>query len=79
MRVNRCVDLMENKMAKTASGITMQKLSKNIVTSTVKKNEDKKVQRILSDSSSDKSDKPSLHTLKPHKFQRQVDKRVRGL
>ena len=56
-----------------------QKLSKNLVTSTVKKNKVKKTLPILSDLSSDKSEVPSISFLKSSKLQKQVDRRVRKL
>ena len=57
-RVNRRLDQVEDRMAGPATGT--QKLSKNIVTSAVKKDKVKKVLPVVSDSSSDESEVPSV-------------------
>ena len=62
-RVNRRLDQGEDRMAGPTTGTT-QKLSKNIVTSTVMKDKVKKTLPVLSDSSSDESEVPSLCVLK---------------
>ena len=62
-RVNRCLDQVEDRMAEADVGRT-QKLSKNLVTSTVKKDKVKKTLPIVSDSSSDQSEVPSISLLK---------------
>ena len=74
-RVNRRLDQVEDRMAEADVGKT-QKLSKNLVTSTVKKD---KTLPIVSDSSSDESEVPSISLLKSSKLQRRVDKRVREI
>ena len=59
---------------------TKTKLSTDFVTSSVKKcRKTPKYVESLSESSSDDSDTPSLETLRSHKMQRQVDKRIRAL
>ena len=76
--VNRRLDQVEDRMAEADAGRT-QKLSKNLVTSTVKKDKVKKTLPIVSDSSSDESEVPSISLLKSSKLQRHVTKRVREL
>ena len=77
-RVNRLLDQVEDTMAEADVGKT-QKLSKNLVTSTAKKDKVRKTFPIVSDSSSDESEVPSISLLKSSKLQRRVDKRVREL
>ena len=56
-----------------------QKLSRNFVTSSVKKTKVKKPLPVLTDSSSDESEVPSLCVLKSKKLQRRVDKKIEEL
>ena len=76
-KVNRRLDQVEDRMAGPTAGT--QKLSTNIVTSTVKKDKAKKTLPVLSDSSSDESEVPSLYVLKSSKLQRHVDRRIKDL
>ena len=80
-RVNKRLDTLEDRVAEATSGnSTKTKLSKEFLTSSVKKGrKSKKYVESLSESSSDDSDTPSLETLRSHKLQRQVDKRIRAL
>ena len=80
-RVNKRLDTVEDKVAEATSGAsTKSKLSRDFVTSSVKKcKKCKKYVESLTESSSDDSDTASLETLRSHKLQRQVDKRIRAL
>ena len=75
--VNRCLDQVEDRMAE-ADVVKTQKLSKNLVTSTVKRDKVRKTLPIVSDSSSDESEVPSISLLKSSKLQRRVDKRLQN-
>ena len=79
--VNRRLDTVEDRVAEATSGTsTKTKLSKDFLTSSVKKGKkSKKYVESLSESSSDDSNTPSLETLRSHKLQKQVDKRIRAL
>ena len=81
-RVTKRLDTVEDRMAEAAAvaNSTKTKLSTDFVTSSVKKGrKNPKYVESLSESSSDDSDTPSLETLRSHKMQRQVDKRIRAL
>ena len=81
-RVTKRLDTVEDRMAEAAAvgNSTKTKLSKDFVTFSVKKGrKSPKYVESLSESSSDDSDTPSLETLRSHKMQRQVDKRIRAL
>ena len=78
-KVNRRLDQVEDKVAEATSGTRERKLSTSVLTSTVKKSTKAKNNKILTDSSSDDSDTPSLDTLRSYKLQKQVDKRIRDL
>ena len=81
-RVTKQLDTVEDRMAEAAAvaNSTKTKLSTDFVTSSVKKGrKNTKYVESLSESSSDDSDTPSLETLRSHKMQRQVDKRIRAL
>ena len=81
-RVTKRLDTVEDRMAEAAAvaNSTKTKLSTDFVTSSVKKGrKNPKYVQSLSESSSDDSDTPSLETLRSHKMQRQVDKRIRAL
>ena len=78
-KVNRRLDQVEDKVAEATSGSGKRKLSTSVLTSTVKKSSKPKNSKILTDSSSDESDTPSLDTLRSYKLQKQVDKRMREL
>ena len=77
-RMNRRLEQVEDRMTEVDVGRT-HKLSKNLVTSTVKKDKVRNPMPIVSDSSSDESEVPSISLLKSSKLQRRVDKRLRDL
>ena len=76
-RLDQTLGPSGDRMAGPKTGT--QKLSRNIVTSTVKKDKVKKVLPVLSDSSLDESEVPSLCVLKSDRLQRCVDKRIKEL